>query len=189
MNHPIARSFSKTLTLLVLIGLVLGAPGVGTQPALALTTAIDDIPGAAVLIPDAPPAPNCTNRAIAVNSPTPIIIGDVNIALNISHPRRSDARATLTSPAGTTVVLISGAGLGNPVVASPDDYDNYDVLLDDSSINSLYDNDNDDVAAPFYDRDARSFEALIAFKGEDAVGNWTLAICDTRNGEVGTYNR
>ena len=48
MNHPIARSFSKTLTLLVLIGLVLGAPGVGTQPALALTTAIDDIPGAAV---------------------------------------------------------------------------------------------------------------------------------------------
>ena len=189
MNYPIARSFSKILTLLVILVLVLGALGTGVKPALALTTTIDDIPVAAVLIPDAPPAPNCTNRTITVGSPTPIIIGDVNIGLNISHPRRSDARATLTSPAGTTVVLISGAGLGNPVVASPDDYDNYDVLLDDSSINSLYDNDNDDVAAPFYDRNARPFEALVNFKGENAVGNWTLSLCDTRNGDVGTYNR
>jgi len=189
MTKLFKRSLFKALTSLAVVMLVLGVPGLGTKPALALTTTVDDIPGAAVLIPDAPPSPNCTNRTITVNSGTPIIISDVNVGVNISHLRRSDVRVTLTSPAGTTVVLISGNGLGNPVIASPDDYDNYDVLLDDSSINSLYDNDNDDVAAPFYDRNARPNQALIALKGQNAVGNWTLAICDTRNGEVGTYNR
>ena len=38
MNYPIARSFSKILTLLVILVLVLGALGTGVKPALALTT-------------------------------------------------------------------------------------------------------------------------------------------------------
>ena len=32
-------------------------------------------------------------------------------------------------------------------------------------------------------------KVLTAFKGEDGAGNWTLSVCDTRNGEVGVYNR
>src|SRR5690606_27886758 len=103
--------------------------------------------------------------------------------------RRSDVRVTLTSPAGTTVVLIPGTGLGSPVVASPDDYDNYDVMLDDTSVGSLYDNSNDPVGFPYFDRFARPAELLSAFKGEHAAGNWSLRVCDTRAVTTGTYNR
>jgi len=121
-----------------------------------------------------------------------LIIADVNVGLNITHTRRSDVRVTLTSPSGTTVVLIPGSGLGSPTVASPDDFDNYDLLLDDTSPNSIYDNDNDSIAAPIFelDRIAKPHELLSAFKGEDALGTWTLSVCDTRSGNaLGTYNQ
>lgn len=157
-------------------------------PAFALTTTVSDTTAGAV--PDPPPGASCTTsvtRTFVVSAS--LTVGDVNVGLNISHSRRSDVRATLSSPTGTTVVLISGEGLGAPIIASPDDYNNYDVLLDDSSINSLYDNDDDLVGAPFYDRNASPSEALSAFKGEDAQGVWTLSVCDTRNGENGMYNQ
>ncbi len=179
---------ARFVALLTTVVLLASVPGLGIRPALALTTSVSNAtPGA---IPDPAPAASCTvslSRTFSIA--TSLIVSDVSVGVNISHPRRSDVRVTLTSPNGTTVVLVSGGGLGSPVVASPDDYDNYDVLLDDSSINSLYDNDDDDVVAPFYDRDAKPFEALSAFKGEDALGTWTLSVCDTRNGEIGAYNR
>jgi len=188
MKNSLILRFISILTIAVL---TLSTPGVGVDVAFALTTTIDDIPAAVINIPDPGVGASCTatiTRTFNVAT-NPLIVSDVNIGINVSHLRRSDVRATLTSPSGTSVVLISGAGLGNPVVASPDDYDNYDVLLDDSSINSLYDNDNDLVAAPFYDRNAKPNQGLVAFKGENAFGNWTLTICDTRNGEIGAYNR
>lgn len=188
MNSPFKRSLFRVVTFITTLMMLVSAPGLGIRPALALTTTIGD--AAAGAIPDPAAGLSCTSsltRTFTVN--TNLIISDVNFAVNVTHPRRSDVRVTLTSPSGTSVVLISGGGLGSPVIASPDDYDNYDVLLDDSSINSLYDNDNDDAAAPFYDRNARPFEALSAFKGEDALGAWTLSICDTRNTQLGAYNR
>lgn len=181
------RSATTLLTIITIGGLLVSILGLRTTPVLALTTTINDATAGA--IPNPPAGQSCTTsitRTFNVN--TSFIVSDVNIGINVSHPRRSDVRITLASPSGTTVVLISGGGLGSPVIASPDDYDNYDVLLDDSSINSLYDNDDDNVAAPFYDRDARPSESLSAFKGEDAQGAWTLSVCDTRNGEIGTYN-
>jgi len=117
--------------------MLVSAPGLGIRPALALTTTIGD--AAAGAIPDPAAWLSCTSsltRTFTVS--TNLIISDVNFAVNITHPRRSDVRVTLTSPSGTSVMLISGGGLGSPVIASPDDYDNYDVLLDDSSISSLY---------------------------------------------------
>lgn len=182
-----AKPFARLLTILTITVLLVNVLGLSTTPVLALTTTISDAtPGA---IPNPPAGSSCTSSITRTfNVAISLIVSDVNVGVNISHPRRSDVRVTLTSPGGTAVVLISGGGLGSPVIASPDDYDNYDVLLDDSSINSLYDNDNDIVAAPLYDRDARPFEPLSAFKGEDAQGIWTLSVCDTRNGEIGAYN-
>lgn len=187
MNRTVTRSTFIILTIITTIVLQVGAPGFGITPALALTTTLSDATLSG--IPDPAVGQSCVSsvtRVFTVN--TNLIVSDVNIGINASHPRRSDVRVTLASPSGTTVVLISGGGLGSPVIASPDDYDNYDVLLDDSSINSLYDNDDDNVAAPLYDRDAKPFESLTAFKGEDAFGTWTLSICDTRNGQTGAYN-
>jgi len=190
MIKPVKRLFSLFVSVVILAGMVVSVPGFGFQDAYALTTTVDDIPGASINIPDPGVGLSCTTTITrTINVASNLIISDINVGVNVSHLRRSDVRVTLTSPGGTTVVLISGAGLGSPVIASPDDYDNYDVMLDDSSINSLYDNDNDIVAAAFYDRTARPNEALSQFKGEDAFGNWTLTICDTRNTEIGTYNR
>ncbi len=188
MNNSFKRLFFRAVTLITALVLLMSLLGLETHTALALTTTVGDAtPGA---IPDPSAGLSCTTSITRTfNVATSLIVSDVNVGINVSHPRRSDVRVTLTSPSGTSVVLISGGGLGSPVIASPDDYDNYDVLLDDSSINSLYDNDDDLVAAPFYDRDSRPFEALSAFKGEDAQGVWTLSVCDTRNGQNGTYNQ
>ncbi len=187
MTKTIKRTLIRLFTLITVLTVLVGSPNVGVRQALALTMTVGDAtPGA---IPDPAAGLSCTTSLTRTfNMATSLIISDLDVGLNISHPRRSDVRVTLTSPNGTTVVLISGGGLGSPVIASPDSYDNYDVLLDDLSIHSLYDNDDDPVAAPFYDRDARPFEALGAFKGEDALGTWTLSVCDTRNAEIGTYN-
>jgi LPXTG-site transpeptidase (sortase) family protein len=165
----------------------------GATVAHALTTTVNDIPGAAVAIADLScAAPVTRNIAVAAS----VVISDINVGVNINHARRSDVRVTLTSPAGTTVVLIAGAGLGAPTVASPDDYDNYDIMLDDTAIGSIYDNSNDSVGFPYYDRQpapvgtsARPYELLSAFKGENSAGTWVLQICDTRAGTTGTYNR
>lgn len=173
----------KTFSVLLLTVLILGTPGMGVQRALALTTSVDET--TAGNIPDTSCGSSIT-RTFTVSGV--LSVADVNVGLNISHNRRSDVRVTLTSPSGTTVELISGNGLGNPV-ASPDDYNNYDVLLDDSSINSLYDNDNDDVGGALFDRNAKPSGALTAFVGENGTGTWTLTICDRRSGEIGIYNQ
>ncbi|WKZ49508.1 MAG: sortase [Anaerolineales bacterium] len=182
LSRLAARFLAALILLVMLIDLFMGS----VQAVHALTTAANDIPGAAVAISDN----SCGTplvRTIAVGAS--VVIADINVGVNINHARRSDVRVTLTSPAGTTVVLIPGTGLGSPVVASPDDYDNYDVMLDDTSVGSLYDNSNDPVGFPYFDRFARPAELLSAFKGENAAGNWTLRVCDTRAGTTGTYNR
>ncbi len=175
------RFFSAFLLGVVLLSLF-ARPG---QVAYALTTTVDDITGG-VAIPDASCGAPLTRT---INVAASVVIADINVGFNVNHAVRSQIRATLTSPAGTTVVLIPGTGFGSPTVASPDNYDNYDVLLDDTSVGSLYDNSNDLPGFPYYDRTARPAELLSAFKGENAAGNWTLQICDTLAGTTGTYNR
>jgi len=176
---------TRIFSLFILGGLLFNLLGI-LPPAHALTTTLTD--NTAGAIADASCASPLTRTFIVGSS---FIIADLNVGLNISHARRSDVRVTLTSPSGTTVALISGGGLGSPTVASPDDFDNYDFLLDDTSPNSIYDNSDDVIAAPNFelDRIAKPYELLSAFKGEDALGTWTLSVCDTRSGTTGTYNQ
>ena len=177
-----SRLVARFIPALLLSSILLSLFGRPPQVAYALTTTVDDIPGAAVTITDA----SCINRTINVASA--VTIADINVGVNVNHAVRSQISVTLTSPAGTTVVLIPGNGFGS-AVASPDNYDNYDVMLDDTSVGSIYDNDNDPPGFPYYDRTARPQELLSAFKGENANGNWTLQVCDTLAGTTGTYNR
>jgi subtilisin-like proprotein convertase family protein len=186
MKTTPVRFIHRLIPAILLSALLLNLPGVSLLPAQALTTVVNDF--GPVGIPDASAGLSCNNpitRNIAVAAN--VLIADLNVRVNISHIRRSDVRVTLTSPAGTNVVLISGGGLGSPVIASPDDYDNYDVILDDTSVGSLYDNDNDNVAGGA-DRTARPSELLSAFKGENTAGTWVMTICDTQNVTAGTYN-
>ena len=181
------RTIFKFFALILLLGVFLGVIGPAPTAVKALTSSFDFPPGPTA-IPDPGAGLSCQNSITrTVNVPTSFIIADLNVGLNISHARRSDVRVTLTPPTGPVVVLISGAGLGSPTIASPDDFDNYDVMLDDASLNSLFDNDDDNTGGALYERNAKPYGLLSSFKGLDAQGIWTLSICDTRNGTAGNY--
>lgn len=193
VNMKLINKFFSGFIFLILLVVLVGEP----STVLAVTTTVNDIPGAAIAIPDPAAGLSCTSSVTrTINVATSFIIADLNVGLSVGHDRRSDVRATLQSPSGTVVILIPGSGLGSPTLGSPDNYDNYSLYLNDTATNTLYDNSNDSGAAgPHFDRSAQPHELLSAFKGEDAQGNWILSICDTRNGSQGVagtpeqYNR
>ena len=174
MKAVFLKFITRLLSTIVLYAMLFTLPGNSIRVVFALTTTVNDIAAPAIAIPDPAVGSSCTSSVTrTINVATSVVVADINVGLNISHSRRSDVRATLTSPSGTTIVLISGGGLGSPTIASPDSYNNYDLMLDDTSVGSIHDNGDDAVGAPFFDRTAGPFELLSAFKGQNAVGNWT----------------
>ncbi|MEM7117180.1 MAG: LamG-like jellyroll fold domain-containing protein [Chloroflexota bacterium] len=139
--------------------------------------------------PDAPASPIAIDAATSCggseivrtfNVTDSFVIDDVNLGLNIDHAYRADVVATLTSPAGTAVVLLSG-GL---------EADNYDVLLDDSALQTAVSDGLDHLTDVTYYENRRAPQAaLTAFNGENSAGTWSLAICDADTGmSDGAYN-
>ncbi|NEO12279.1 MULTISPECIES: SdrD B-like domain-containing protein [Moorena] len=133
---------------------------------------------------------NTTSAAITSNScSSPIVrtfnvtdnftVQDVNLGFNADHTWRGDLRVTLQHPDSTSVDVISNTG-GSA--------DGFDVLLDSNSGNSLDDGDNDDTAAPLYDRTVAPSNSLAVFNGKTSNGTWTLEICDSVGGDEGTFN-
>ncbi len=96
---------------------------------------------------------------------------DLNVMLDVEHTWIADLEISLTSPAGTTVALFSGAADG----CSADDII---TTLDDESVNPFDCNPNGDGDA-FPLADYIPFEALSAFDGQSTLGDWTLTIEDT----------
>ena len=113
-------------------------------------------------------------------------INDLDVGVNMEHTWRGDVQITLTSPSNTSVVIVA---------FSSDNYDGYDILLNDESGNALNDNNNDNNGAPNYgaDRSAAPSNPLSAFDGELATGTWTLTFCNDdqgagSNGRILTFN-
>ncbi len=104
----------------------------------------------------------------------PTFIRDVNlISLNINHPLSEQLTITLRSPEGTVVTLSSGNGTGIADV--------YELItLDDHASNPITGITALDSGRAFFPENA-----LSAFNGEDATGDWTLTVTDTVVG-VGT---
>jgi len=102
-------------------------------------------------------------------------VTDLDVGFLATHTWRGDIRLDLTSPEGTTVRLITtNTGFGGNI-------NNYNILLDDSSatlINTAPHNTADGTTAPPYENIVRPNNALNAFNGENAQGDWTLDICD-----------
>ena len=96
---------------------------------------------------------------------------DLNVMLDVEHTWIADLEISLTSPAGTTVALFSGAADG----CSADDII---TTLDDESVNPFDCNPNGDGDA-FPLADYIPLEALSAFDGQSTLGDWTLTIEDT----------
>lgn len=109
-------------------------------------------------------------------------VTDVNIGVQFAHTYRGDVRATLVSPAGTMVNLITNVGTSA---------DNLNVLFDDSAaanITTHTTNDNT-AAAPPYQRTFRPEGSLASFNGQGSAGTWQLTICDSLNGDSGNFTR
>ncbi len=118
---------------------------------------------------------NGTHLTRTINVPDSFNITDLDVGFLATHAWRGDIRLTLTSPVGTTVILITtNTGFGGNI-------DNYNILLDDSSatmINTAPHNTPDGTVAPPYENIVRPNNALTSFNGEDADGDWILDICD-----------
>ena len=113
-----------------------------------------------------------------INVPDTFIIDDVDVGFIASHTWRTDIEALLTSPSGTSVLILDGLGTG----PGNQNIDNYNILLDDEAAtlvnNAPFDGPNN-VSTPPYEDTVRPDNALSAFDSENAAGNWTLQICDT----------
>lgn len=111
-------------------------------------------------------------------------IGEVSVGLDIEHTHRDDVRVDLESPSHTRVRLLSDDGLVGT------HYRDYDVLLTDAAVSPYNARHDDDVLPPFYDREARPYESLRAFRGQPSAGVWTLYICDANpSADHGFYHR
>ena len=112
------------------------------------------------------------------------IIGQVSLGFNADHPDRDDIQVELHSPAGTRVRLLYNDGITGTHATD------YDVLLSDAAAGAYSAGSGDDVASPYYDREARPYTPMQAFSGEGSSGTWTLTVCDLiPSANDGVYHR
>lgn len=126
-----------------------------------------------------------TTNDFAINVTDDFKVTNLSVGLSISHTYRSDLDATLRSPSGTTVTLFTDIGGSGT---------NLDILLDDGAgtdIGSLGSTPNHTIGTSFYENafNPEGSAALSAFDGENAIGVWTLSICDDESPDTGTMER
>lgn len=152
----------RVLPILVFLGIL-----VPSSVVLAATTTITN--NTSENIPDN----GCFDKTFDMISS--VIATDVIIEVNIDHQRRDNLDINLISPQGTSVDLTSDNGGGR---------DNLYVKFDDAATSSITaDNNHHTVTV-----DRSPEQALSAFYGEDALGTWTLQICDDSNSKTGKFN-
>jgi uncharacterized repeat protein (TIGR01451 family) len=124
---------------------------------------------------------------------TSYVVSDVDLGVFLTHTYRSDLRISLTSPGGTTVNI-----MGN----TAGDGDNLNDRFDDEATSSITAHSaataDSTTAPPPY---SHSFQpgfssnpngyatTLSAFDGQNALGTWTMVICDSANQDTGTFTR
>ena len=167
--------FIRALVALVGLALMLAA-----YPAGAQTTTIYSNTATGTISETATPctSPLIRNFTVATNAQ----VTDLNIGVQFSHSYRGDIRATLVSPTGTVVDLITNVGTTA---------DNLNVLFDDGAATSVTTHTaNDNTAtAPPYQRNFQPQGSLADFNGEGSAGTWQLTICDSLNGDSGNFTR
>ncbi len=102
-------------------------------------------------------------------------VTDVNISLDITHTWVGDLDVTVTSPDGTSVdVLFSSCG----------NTDDVNVTFDDESANPFACG----AGIPVLAGDMQPQNALSAFDGETAGGDWIVTVADPVGGDGGNIN-
>ncbi|MEQ1726185.1 MAG: proprotein convertase P-domain-containing protein [Sphingopyxis sp.] len=116
---------------------------------------------------------------------TSYTVSDVNIGILLSHTYRSDLEIRLTSPSGTT---------RNIMISTGGDGDNLNDLFDDEAAASITTHtaavtDPLTPAPPPYSHSFQPTQTLSSFDGQNALGTWTLTICDNAAQDTGTFTR
>lgn len=126
---------------------------------------------------------NCaTTVTRTFNVGTSYTVSNVTLGVLLSHTYRSDLRITLTSPTGTTVQVMTNVGGAA---------DNLNVMFDDAAPSSISSHTANDTtgSVPPYLRTFQPTSLLSAFDGQNALGNWTMVICDSVGQDTGTFTR
>lgn len=115
---------------------------------------------------------------------TSYIVSDVDLGVFLTHTYRSDLRITLQSPTGTIVnVMTNTAGDG----------DNLNDLFNDEAAAGIATHNATVVdptsTPPPYSHSFQPTALLSAFDGQNALGTWTLVICDSVAQDTGTFSR
>lgn len=119
-----------------------------------------------------------------VEWPTPLFITDLNVDLNADHMWPGDVQLTLEH-AGISVVIYDRPGV--PATQFGCDTDDFNIILDDEGTGGPI-----ETACSLTEPSAQSppnytpANALDAFDGMDAVGEWTITSIDFFNGDNGT---
>lgn len=105
-----------------------------------------------------------------INVTDNFLINDLNVGLVLESTIRGNLQVTLTSPQGISIDILTPREDGD---------NNFNLLLDDASTNAA-DNSSNDPLTPIYEanRTASPHSALANFNGRQAMGNWTLTICN-----------
>ena len=112
-----------------------------------------------------------------IEVPDHLIIADLDVSVSLTHTSVFDLQLSVTSPSGTTVVL----NAYDPFTDYFEGEDYRQTVFDDEASVSIA-----EAAAPFTGRfRPRAPEALAAFDGEDAFGDWRLEIYDACYGDRG----
>ncbi|UWX56679.1 proprotein convertase P-domain-containing protein [Maribacter litopenaei] len=99
---------------------------------------------------------------------------DINVNLDIEHTYLSDLVISLTSPAGTTVVLVSSACGNNSDI---------NAIFDDEAANAFTCS-----GSPAISGTVRPIGTLSSFYGESILGEWVLEIQDNAASDGGRLN-
>lgn len=113
-----------------------------------------------------------TTTNIPINIDDDISIEDLNVAINVNHTWVGDLSIRLIGPDGTTVNLIQRRGGSG---------DNLQLVVDDQASTSVSTIAATTTIAGTY----RGEQALSAFRGRSAKGQWTLQVIDSARGDIG----
>lgn len=123
------------------------------------------------VVPDAAIPDNATPLVNMLTFPTAGEIVEVSVGLDITHTRIGDLDIQLTHN-GTTITLYSG-----------------ECTAEDNLINTRFDDQaagDIDCSVTDHTGTFTPFQALAAYVGDEAMGDWTLTITDMSAGETGT---
>ena len=123
-----------------------------------------------IAIPDNDPA----GATSTIHVPDHVVVADVDVEVNITHPYDGDIELYLVTPGGTQILLADMRG---------DDGDDYrDTLFDDEAVGSIV------AGLPPYTGSFRPEQRLALADGLIAAGDWKLKVVDLGPTDFGTID-